>query len=242
MAEQENGTALVPIAGKTVLEVRDFNAAGGKDIYQIAVPDDEKWGSIMVRAAFLKKGTMAEASFGQIVCAVMYADSMGLNAVAGDVYIVSNRLATTADAKIRHALSSGIIAGYQVEITPGPNMRKKYTIKGNENTWEGPNLHAKITVQVKGWEKPVIYESDLSEWFNGANAAWREHTTFMFRKNALSKALGEVAPMGVDAEEVPATEAPVGLTDALKALNLGQKSTIKSTVPGTSIPLTPETA
>jgi hypothetical protein len=212
MANQESDTSLVPSSDGITLRVKDFSAGGGASEYAITVPqNDARWQDIVLRAAFLKKGTMVEQSFGAIVCAIMYADSMGLNVMAGDVYIVNGKLATSADAKIRHALGSGRIEGYEVEMTPGPAIDIQYSIKGKLEIWTGPNVHAKITVHVKGWKKPVVYESDLEEWFNGANAAWREHTSFMFRKNALSKALGEVAPLGVDADEVPA--APV-LSDA----------------------------
>lgn len=218
MAEQENSTSLVPTEG-IALKVREFSAAGGKNEYSMALPKEGPWLDRQLKAMCLKAGPMAEQNMGNILCAIMYAEEMGLSVILGDLYFVNGRIATTADAKIRHALGSGLIAGYNVEITKGKLVVFKYQMKGKEEVWQGEDLHAKVTVKVKGWESPVIYEADLRDWFNGANAAWREHTAFMFRKNCLSKALSEVAPLGVDADEIPAeAKAPALPEDLVKAL------------------------
>jgi len=217
MAEQDNNTSLVRSDHGLSLNLSDFNAAGKKDEYIVHVPDTPQWQDIMIRAAFLKKGPMADQTFATCVCIVRYADAMGLNEVLGDLYIVSGRISTTADAKIRHALGSGLIAGYNVEIIKGKPINIVYQLKGADKTWTGEDMHVKVTVNVKGWEHPVIYECDLRDWMNPQNAAWRDHTAYMLRKNALSKALSEVAPIGVDAEEIP-SPVHADIPDVIKAL------------------------
>jgi hypothetical protein len=218
MAEQENNTSLVPAEG-IALKVREFNASGGKNEYAMSLPKEGPWLERQLKALCLKAGPMADQNMGNILCAIMYAEEMGLSVILGDLYFVNGRIATTADAKIRHALGSGLVAGYDVQMTKGEKISIPYEVKGKSQTWQGDDLHCKITVKVKGWESPVIYEADLRDWFNGANAAWREHTAFMFRKNCLSKALSEVAPLGVDADEIPAdAKTPALPDDLLKAL------------------------
>lgn len=226
MAEQAKTDALALSPDKMVIKISEFAATGGKNEFLVNVPATPQWEDTMIRAAFLKQGPMSKESFATCVCVVRYADAMGLNEVLGDLYIVSGRIATTADAKIRHALSSGLIAGYKVDIKKGAAISIPYEIKDKKELWRGDDLHATVTVKVKGWDEPITYEADLRDWFNGANAAWREHTAYMFRKQALSKALGEVAPLGVDADEIPSPAAPTmppELAAALEKVKEGAK-------------------
>lgn len=217
MAIQENSTALVASEGIS-LKVREYDGTAKND-FQMTLPQEGPWLDRQLKAMCLKAGPMKEQTMGNILCAIMYAEEMGLSVILGDLYFVNNRIATTADAKIRHALGSGLVAGYHVDIQKLETISLSYSVKGETKQWRGPNLHAVVTVNVKGWEKPVVYEADLADWFNGANAAWREHTAFMFRKNCLSKALSEVAPLGVDADEVSQEPAvPVEVLKALEAI------------------------
>src|SRR5207245_5307778 len=77
------------------------------------------------------------------------------------------------------------------------------TVKTQEQTWEGPNLKATVTVQVRDMDKPVTYQTTLVEWFTGRNPNWRTRPAYMLRKNALSKVMEEVAPLGTEADEAP---------------------------------------
>ena len=54
--------------------------------------------------------------------------------------------------------------------------------------------------------KRQVYETTLSEWFHGPNPNWINRPQYMLRRNALSKALEEVAPMGIEADEAPPRE------------------------------------
>lgn len=220
MAEQASTNALVKVPsspvldGEYMLQVTDFSAAGGKSSFSIAVPNnvDATSASLMLRAAILKRTTWKDKDFATVLHAVMYADRMGLDIMAGDVYMAEEgRLSTTAGAKIRHAMASGKIEGYNVEITEGPEISIKYSLRGQEQVWKGPNIKARVTVNVKGFTGPVVYETTLREWFTGRNPNWRERPAYMLRKNALSKAMEEVAPLGVEADEAPPLEPQVML-------------------------------
>jgi hypothetical protein len=116
------------------------------------------------------------------------------------------RLSTTAGAKIRHAMASGKIEGYSVQITEGEEITIKYTFRQQQQEWKGPNYRVRVTVKVRGFTEPVVYETTLREWFTGRNPNWRERPLYMLRKNALSKAMEEVAPLGVEADEAPPIE------------------------------------
>jgi len=190
--------------GRYTIKVRDVDATGKFSDFGISLPNDQKWTMVMIRAGLLKRTTWKQFEIPTIIHAVMYADQMGLDIMAGDVYMAAEgRLSTTAGAKIRHAMGTGKISGYTVEITDGPVKDFPYQSKGTNQIHKCPDYQAKITVKVAGWDAPMIYETTLSEWFEGRNPNWRQRTKYMLRRNALSKAFEEVAPMGVEADEAP---------------------------------------
>ena len=206
MPEPTNASAIVPVDGEYLISITEFDAAGTKNSFRVPVPASitSAEASVMLRAAVLKRTTWKAFDFPTILHAVIYADRMGLDIMAGDVYSAEGgRLSTTAGAKIRHAMSSGKIVGYTVDITIGDPISIPYKLAGKDCKWEGDNLIAKVTVHVKDWTVPVVYETTLCEWFLGTNPNWRTRPAYMLRRNALSKALEEVAPMGVEADEAP---------------------------------------
>lgn len=216
MPEQESTTAIVPVTsastpGQYQISVKEVDAGGNKSSFDIALPDTRDWKlswGVLHRAALAKKGSSqwGAKSVAEIINAIIYADSLGLSFEQGDVYSVDGRLNTTADAKIKYALNSGKIGGYeiQVEEIPGKPLKLKYKAGGAENVYETSEYVARVTVTVKGWEKPFVYEAYLSEWFQGSNPNWRTRPKYMLGKNATSKALTMVAPMGgVGSDEAP---------------------------------------
>lgn len=211
MAELENTSAIVPAAQagpSYTLAITEFDAAGGRSVLSVPLPQDEKWGSVMLRAALLKKGGSWKAyDIPTIIHAVVYADNLGLDIMAGDVYCAEEgRLSTTAGAKIKHAMQSGRVSSYAVDIQPGKPITIPYTLKGQQEKYEGTNLEATVTVKVRDLEEPVVYRTTLAEWFTGRNPNWRTRPAYMLRKNALSKVLEEVCPMGTEADEAPPVE------------------------------------
>src|SRR5689334_13295431 len=99
MAEIKNQTALVPstvIEGEYMLEASEFNAAGGKTLMKATLPETaifNQW-SLKQQALMLKKGAWSQSPLTEIVFAIAYANSKGLDILAGDVYSVgSGRIA-----------------------------------------------------------------------------------------------------------------------------------------------------
>ncbi len=206
MPTQESNTAIVPIEGEYQIQISEFSPSGQKSNFMIPVPNhiSSQEASVMLRAGILKKTAWKNFDFPTILHAVIYADRMGLDIMAGDVYSADGgRLATTAGAKIRHAMATGRIEGYEVEISDGDAIEIPWKTSNSSGVFKGSNLKARVTVHVKGWVKPVVYETTLAEWFVGGNPNWKSRPSYMLRRNALSKALEEVAPMGVEADEAP---------------------------------------
>lgn len=224
MAEMEGTSAIIPAAsalgpraqgdlGVYSINIADYSPSGKKEEFAVALPNDAKWGNVMLRAAILKRTTWKQFEIPVILHAIIYADSMGLDIMAGDVYQAEEgRLSTTAGAKIRHAMSGDRIEGYSVEITEGPEITLEYTQRNETKVWKGKDLKAKVTVDVRGWKAPVVYNTTLGEWFVGRNPNWRTRPAYMLRRNALSKALEEVAPMGVDVDEAPPVAPAYGMS------------------------------
>lgn len=213
MAEQASSTAIVPAnPGEYNISIREFDAAGRANNFIVPVPTnvDSQQVGVMLRSAILKRTTWKDKDMPTILHAVIYADRMGLDIMAGDVYMANEgRLSTTAGAKIRHAMSSGKIKGYTIDMVEGEPITIPWRTSKEAGEYKGPNYRAKVTVHVEGFTVPMTYETTLSEWFVGINPNWRTRPMYMLRRNALSKALEEVAPMGVEPEEAPPlVEAP----------------------------------
>jgi hypothetical protein len=211
--------------GRYTIRVSEFTPSGTKEEFAVALPNDPKWGDVLLRAAILKRTTWAHCNMPTIIHAVMYSDNMGLDIMAGDTYMAQEgRYSTTAGAKIRHAMASGRIAGYSVDITDGPTKSFAWDSRGAKQSLTLPNYKAVVTVHVKNWLVPITYETTLDEWFAGANPNWRSRPKYMLRRNALSKALEEVSPMGVEADEAPPLAVPVPAYSYAEAMNKAMAS------------------
>ncbi len=211
MAEVQSQTAIVPSSEGYAIKIRELSPSGKAEDLSIPVPANLNAHSLdlMLEAAVLKRTTWRQFEFPTILHACIYARRMGLDITAGDVYMAEEgRLSTTAGAKIRHAMSTGRIKGYEVEITEGPPIVIPWETSKAKGEYKGPNLIATVTVSVVGWERPVVYRTSLQEWFTGRNPNWRVRPAYMLRRNALSKALEEVAPLGVEADEAPPVTQP----------------------------------
>jgi RecT family protein len=188
-----------------LLDLSEFDSAGKKSTLTIPIPRDERWDTILLRAALLKKGGSWSAySIPQIMFAIVYAEHLGLDIEAGDVYMATEgRLSTTAGAKVKHAMSTGRIEGMSYEVTKGQDVTVTYKRGEKQETWTGPDLTVKVTLEVKGWDKPFVYEQRLKEWFVGTNPNWRTRPEYMLIQNTMGKACSMVAPMGVEEDEAP---------------------------------------
>ena len=228
MAELQNTTALAPVRpveGQLVptseysIKVVDISPQGGRSEFIVPVAESANWErwSLMLRAAVLKKSNgWSGVEIPAIIHAIAYAEKLGLDIVAGDVYYIDGLVATTNDARIKYALSSGRIEGYTVTLDPdplddkavaaAPQIAIEWKTQKDGGTWKGPNYKATVTTKVKGWADPVVFKTDLKQWFTGRNPNWRTRTPFMLRKSALAHALTEVVPVGLDVDEAPPAE------------------------------------
>jgi len=202
------------------LVVKDVTPQGKENVYSVAIEKSAKWSdwSLLHRSLVLKHSQQWNGvPVPVIMHAVAYAESLGLDIVAGDVYYIDGRVATTNDARIKYALSSGKIEGYNVMLDPdpyddvavakAPQIALEWRTQKETGTWKGPNYKATVTVKVKGWTDALVYKTDLKQWFTGRNPNWRTRTPFMLRKSSLAHALTEVVPVGLDVDEAPpATE------------------------------------
>lgn len=207
--------APIVVSNEYTIRLREVNAAGSPEEISIVLPTGnsyKEW-SLLQRAALLKKTTWKASNLSEIMFACLYADSLGLDIVAGDIYSVDGRLNTTTGAKIKHALNSGRIAGYSYEIYPviatedGPVLKHFATKVKDNGIWtevDKEELECKVTVHVKDWNAPFVYTARLSEWYMPANPNWGSRTQYMLAKSAVGHALDMVVPMGAaESDEAP---------------------------------------
>lgn len=200
MAEIQNSTALVPVSGEYLIRVKEFDAAGKGNEIAVAIPnsvDFRQW-SVMQQALMLKKGAWASSSIPEIVFAIAYANSLGLDILQADVYPTGNgRIATSNKAKIKLALATGNIEGISAEIkeTDKPITLKDCALKND--------LECTVTVHVKGWKMPIVRRAFLSQWFNAKNPNWASRPHHMLELNTVAHAVEYVNPTGTGDDEAP---------------------------------------
>lgn len=216
MAQELSESAIVPSApsgpgeivqgdmGRYSIQVTDYSASGKAENFAVTIPADAKWGHVMLRAAILKRTTWKQFDIPTILHGVIYSDNLGLDIMAGDVYMAEEgRYSTTTGAKIKHAMSSGKVVGITVDTIEGPEIEIPWETRANKGVFKGPDLTTKVTIHVKDWTQPYVYTARLKEWFVGRNPNWRTRTRYMLEENAKGKACNTIAPMGVDPDEAP---------------------------------------
>jgi len=216
-------------AGSITVGVREIMGNGQAREFAIPVnftnlaKPDGSWESVLTRAAFLAIGPMSGVPFGSVVCAVMYADSLGLDVMAKDVYTVDGKLSVSAEGKIKFADQSGLIEWRRIKLSREGNISLPYTEKQQSKTWVGKNLKAVVTVKLRSDPEPQVMEWELADFFSGSTA-WRTDTVSMFSKRALGKTLGILVPTGVDAEDIPtgSAELPIEPKSIVAGLRAAQ--------------------
>src|ERR1022692_3576424 len=102
--------------GRYLLRVQEFSPSGTKEEFAVAIPQEGTWPDVMLRAALLKRTTFQTNDIPMIIHGVIYADKLGLDIMAGDVYLVNGRPAISNKAKIKMALATGNIEGIETEM------------------------------------------------------------------------------------------------------------------------------
>jgi hypothetical protein len=200
MAEQGTSTALVPvIEGEYLLEARQFDAAGKSITLKAPLPttaEFARW-SLLQQAIMLKSGSWSQSPLNEIVFAIAYAQSKGLDILAGDVYSTgSGRIATSNKAKIKLALATDRIEGIETDIKALP---EKVTIGGQLQN----DLECTAVIHVKGWKNPIVRKARLSRWYNARNPNWKDRPEHMLELNTVAHALEYINPVATEDDEAP---------------------------------------
>jgi hypothetical protein len=216
MSEQGNTSAIVktPIEGEYLLEAKEYDASGKTSMIRAPLPDTgefAKW-SLIQQALMLKKGAWSGSPFSEIIFAIAYANSKGLDILAGDVYSTgSGRIATSNKAKIKQALATNRIEGIETEIT---QLNEDIALVGCPLK---KDIECKATIHIKGWKAPIIRKSRLSRWFNAKNPNWKDRPEHMLELNTVAHALEFVNPTATEDDEAPPIIANAAVTTAVQA-------------------------
>lgn len=200
MAIQQNSTALVPTDNDFRITVKEFDAAGKSTELITTLPTSSnfrEWTTVQ-QVALLKKGIFAASPIHEILFAIAYANSLGLDILRGDIYSTGmGRLAISNKAKIKLALASGNIEGFETEIT---DTKQPINLEGCK---QKTDLECKVTVHVKGWKTPIVRRARLSAWFNAKNPNWAGRPEHMLELNTLAHACEFVNPTATEDDEAP---------------------------------------
>lgn len=192
------------------LTIKRFNAAGAGQPLIVHLPETTNARVLkdnpLLMAAVLKDGDPVWQNYdiGFVLVATLYASSLGLDILQGDVYPVQGRTAVSDKAKIKYALQQAIFSDApEIETKKGPPINIEYESKGRKETWTGPDMTTIVKLHVKGWDLPVVYTADLKSWFKGNNPNWRDNPASMLELRAYAKACERVCPVGTQPEEAP---------------------------------------
>lgn len=218
MAEPKNNTALVPIEGEYLMEIREFDAAGKATALKTTLPNEadfKKW-TLIQRAIMLKKGPWSKSNIYETVFGIVYADNLGLDIMRGDVFPTGEgRIGISNKAKIKMAQDTGNICGIEVNIE---DTGEKIDLTG---CVQKTDLKCTVTIHVKGWKKPIIRTSRLSRWYKAKNPNWAGNPEHMLELNTVAHACEYVpgAALATEDDEAPPLPTPdvKGALEAAKA-------------------------
>jgi hypothetical protein len=200
MAEQGNQTALVPVEGEYVMQIKEFQSNGNKLEVKVAAPlvaDFRQW-SLMQQVAMLKNGPWSKSPINEIIFGIAYATSLGLDVMRGDVFPTGEgRLGIANKAKIKMALRTGQIEGIETNIV---DTGKAIDLAG---CVQKTDLECTVTVHVKGWVKPIVRKAKLSRWYKAKNPNWAGNPEHMLELNTVAHALEYVNPTATEDDEAP---------------------------------------
>jgi hypothetical protein len=208
------------------MTVKELSPLGVATVYEVPIPNSanfDQW-SFFQQIAMLKAGAWQKTPVSQIVFAIAYANRLGLDIMQGDVYTTGEgRIATSNKAKIKMALATGKIEYIEVTTVETDDA---VSLPGCIISHD---LVCTVTVEVKGWKKPIIKTQRLSEWFMASNPNWKSRPTHMLELNTTAHALELVSPSETGPDEYPTIEVEPKLADTLQAqLQASVAATAKS--------------
>lgn len=200
MPEPMNNAAIVSTAqGQYDLKIRELDASGKATELSIPMPehsDFARW-TLMQQVAMLKKGPWKTSPINEIMFAVAYAQSLGLDVMRGDVFPTGEgRLGTSNKAKIKLALATGQIQGIETSMRELPE-------DGPTGCASKKDLECTVIIYVKGWQKPIVRKAKLSRWFKASNPNWKGNPEHMLELNTVAHACEYVHPTATEDDEAP---------------------------------------
>jgi hypothetical protein len=206
MPEPINSSAIVPVDGEYMLNIREMNMAGAAPTeIKVAMPTSGRFSewSLMQQIAMLKKGPWKASPITEIAFGIAYANSLGLDVMRGEVFPTGEgRIGTSNKAKIKLALATGNIRGIQTEIkelTDQPINLTGCPLKFD--------LECTATITVKDWAAPIVRRARLSRWFKPKNPNWVGNPEHMLELNTVAHACEYVNPTATEDDEAPPLEA-----------------------------------
>ena len=195
-----------PNINELPIVVRVLAADGRATEYLAPMPTSpyfDEW-SFLQQIAMLQNGTFNKVSVPMTAFAIAYAKSKGLDIMEGDVYATSEgRLAISNKAKIKLALRTGLITDYECVLSK------------TEDPIELPNCSQKtdlictVTIEVKGFKRPLRRSQRLSEWYMPKNPNWQGRPSHMLELSTFAHLCDLVNPTVEDTappEALPALE------------------------------------
>jgi hypothetical protein len=200
MPTESSSNAIIPSPnGGFSLKIRELDAAGKATELEVAMPDSPdftKW-SLMQQVAMLKKGPWKNSPVNEIMFALAYASSLGLDIMRGDVFPTGEgRIGTSNKAKIKLALATGNIIGITSEI-------KELDEPGPSGCQSKHDLECTVTIHVRGWQAPIVRKAKLSRWFKARNPNWVGNPEHMLELNTVAHACEYVHPTATEDDEAP---------------------------------------
>ena len=186
----ENGLTHTPkpLLEDMLIPVKQLDKLGRAVEYFVPMPSSplyKDW-SFFQKIAMLKAGPMEKISIPMIAIALMQAEDHNLNVFEGDVYSTGEgRLAYSNKAKIKMALRTGRITGYTCEMKDAPPV---------ESYPFDHDIECTITLNVKGFDKPIVKTQRASEWYMERNPNWNTRPTYMLELNTFAHACEMVNP------------------------------------------------
>lgn len=210
MAEPGNSTAIVssPAAALTLentsFEIKSFDAAGNGTTYMVPFPtssDFAEW-SIVTQVGMLKRGPWNKLSIPDIYWGLAYAHRIGADVMKGDLFPTGDgRFGTSNKFKIRKAMETGKIKGWDVAITDTGRASDKL-----KTCVQQTDLECTVTLDVEGLNKPIVRKALLSRWYKPSNPNWKDNPEHMLELNTLAHACEYIADTGTGPEEAPPLE------------------------------------
>jgi hypothetical protein len=187
-------------ASKMTFEVREFKQDGSSEVLTIPMPDSPdfaKW-TMLQQVGMLKRGMWKTVSIADIFWGLSYAHYIGANVMLGELFPTGDgRWGTSNKYKIKQALATGKIKGFTIDIV---DTKRAVELAG---CVQKTDLECTVTLEVEGFNKPIVRKSLLSRWWNKSNPNWSGRPEHMLELNTFAHACEYVMPGATESDEAP---------------------------------------